>query len=77
MRPKREGVCDQCGGELYQRDDDKPETVGARLKVYYTQTAPLIDYYTRSGLVHELEGEAGLDRTTRQALDTIRKLTAK
>jgi len=50
--------------------------VAARLKVYYAQTAPLIEYYTRARLVHELEGEAGLDTTTRQALDTIRRLGA-
>ena len=48
MPPKIEGKCDKCGGELYQRDDDKPETIRQRLKVYYAQTADLIKYYRRA-----------------------------
>lgn len=76
MKPQTEGVCDKCGGELYQRDDDKPETVSARLQVYYHQTAPLIEYYTQAGLVHELDGEVDLSIVTRNALDQIRKLAA-
>jgi adenylate kinase len=76
MRPQREGICDKCGGPLYQRDDDRPETVGARLKVYHTQTAPLIDHYKRAGLVHEVAGDAGLEDMNRQVLDAIRRLTA-
>ena len=46
LRPKREGVCDVCGGELYQREDDKPEVVRERLRVYEVQTQPLISYYS-------------------------------
>ena len=49
--PKPEGVCDACGGELYQRDDDSEETVRKRLEVYHTQTEPIIDYYKAQGLV--------------------------
>lgn len=49
--PKVEGVCDRCGGELYQRDDDKPEAVKERLIVYHEKTAPLIDYYTKQGVL--------------------------
>lgn len=45
LKPKVEGVCDKCGGELYQRDDDKPEVVKERFKVYQKQTQPLLDYY--------------------------------
>ncbi|MBN2505178.1 MAG: adenylate kinase [Verrucomicrobia bacterium] len=74
MRPRKEGICDKCGGELYQRDDDKPETVGARLKVYHTQTAPLIEHYTRAGLVHEVAADGPLDAMVRQVLDTLRSL---
>ena len=51
--PAKEGVCDACGGELYQRDDDKPKTVRARLEVYHQQTAPLIDYYRQADLVRQ------------------------
>ncbi len=59
--PAEEGVCDECGGELYQRDDDQPETVRARLKVYHEQTAPLIDYYRQAGLLVEVDGEGDIE----------------
>ena len=52
---KVEGVCDACGGELILRDDDKPETVEQRLRVYHEQTQPLIDYYTKEGILKEVE----------------------
>jgi len=54
--PKKEGICDKCGGELYQRDDDKEETIKARLDVYQRQTAPLIEYYQRAGVLRPVEG---------------------
>ena len=53
--PKEEGVCDKCGGELYQRDDDNEESVKNRLEVYHSQTQPLIDYYDRKGLLHTVD----------------------
>jgi adenylate kinase len=59
--PKKEGVCDRCGGELYQRQDDKEETVAHRLKVYEQQTAPLVDYYRRRGLLREIDGVGAID----------------
>ncbi len=59
--PKVWGKCDKCGGELYQRPDDIVETVKKRLQVYFTQTAPLIDYYTRSGKLIEIDGEGSID----------------
>ena len=59
--PAKEGVCDVCGGELYQRDDDKPETVQARLQVYHNQTAPLIDYYRQAGLLKEVDGVGDME----------------
>ena len=55
MPPKVAGKCDKCGGELYQRDDDKPETIRQRLKVYYAQTADLIEYYRKRGLLKEVD----------------------
>jgi adenylate kinase len=54
IKPKQEGVCDSCGGELYQRDDDKPEAIKQRLIVYEEQTAPLIGYYTEKGMLKEI-----------------------
>ncbi len=59
--PAKQGVCDVCGGELYQRDDDKPETVLARLHVYHNQTAPLIDYYRQAGLLKEVDGGGDME----------------
>ena len=58
---KVEGVCDACGGELILRDDDKPETVQQRLSVYHEQTQPLIDYYTKEGILKVVDGTVDLD----------------
>ncbi len=57
---KVEGVCDACGGELTLRDDDKPEVVADRLKVYHEQTQPLIDYYNKEGILKEVDGTVDL-----------------
>ena len=54
--PKKEGICDKCGSELVLRDDDKPETVKNRLNVYHEQTQPLIDFYTRKGVLKTVDG---------------------
>ena len=54
--PKQEGICDTCGSELVQRDDDKPETVKNRLSVYHEQTQPLIDYYTKKNILKTVDG---------------------
>lgn len=59
--PRVWGKCDQCGGELYQRPDDTEKTVKERLKVYFAQTAPLIDYYTRADKLLEVDGEGSLN----------------
>jgi len=53
---KKEGVCDNCGGKLYQRDDDTVETVEKRIEVYHKQTEPLIDYYNKKGLILNVDG---------------------
>lgn len=57
LRPKAEGVCDRCGGELYQRDDDKPETVKQRLDVYFRSTAPLVQYYQAKGILKQVNAD--------------------
>ncbi|MDY7079105.1 MAG: adenylate kinase [Chloroflexota bacterium] len=59
--PQQPGVCDKDGGELYQRDDDKPDTVRQRLKVYWKQTSPLIDHYRRQGVLVEVNGDQPID----------------
>lgn len=59
--PKREGVCDQDGSRLIQRDDDKPEVIRNRLDVYHKQTEPLVDYYDRKGLMRRIDGTRSPD----------------
>ncbi len=59
--PKKEGICDNCGGELELRKDDAPETVKKRLDVYHEQTAPLIEYYEKEGILHVIDGAIGLE----------------
>lgn len=59
---KKEGVCDNCGGDLELRDDDAPETVKKRLNVYHEQTAPLIDYYKNEGILRVVDGTTGLEQ---------------
>jgi adenylate kinase len=59
--PRVEGVCDVCSGELYQRDDDSPDTVRTRLYTYYKETGPLIGYYYAKDLLIEVNGEQGID----------------
>ena len=54
--PKKEGICDKCGSELVQREDDKPETVQNRLSVYHEQTQPLIDYYDKKNILKTVDG---------------------
>lgn len=54
--PKKEGICDRCGAELVLRDDDQPETVKNRLKVYHDQTQPLIEYYTKKSILKTVDG---------------------
>lgn len=54
--PKQEGICDRCGKELVLRDDDKPETVKNRLEIYHEQTQPLIDFYTKKGVLKTVDG---------------------
>ncbi len=58
---KKEGVCDKCGGELYQRDDDKEETIKNRLDIYEKATAPLIEYYGNKGVLKSVEGVGSID----------------
>ena len=59
--PARPGVCDRCGGQLYQRDDDSEATARHRLDVYARQTAPLLDYYRGRGLLASIQGEGPVD----------------
>ena len=60
--PKKDGICDVCGSELVLRDDDKPETVKNRLKVYHDQTQPLIEYYTKQNVLHSVDGTQDVNK---------------
>lgn len=63
--PKKDGICDECGQRLIQRDDDKPETVQKRLDVYHAQTQPLIDYYKEKNILHSVDGTQEMDHVFR------------
>ena len=63
--PKREGVCDKCGGQLYQRVDDREDVIRNRLKVYYERTRPLIEYYRGRGLLVDVDGNGGIEEVWR------------
>ena len=71
--PKKPGVCDLDGSELYQRDDDKAETVTRRIQVYFAQTAPLIAYYRERGLLSEIDGARPIEKVTADLLAVLGK----
>lgn len=68
---KVEGVCDRCQGELILRDDDKPETVKKRLDVYHDQTQPLIDYYTKAGILLEVDGTQEINSVFQSVIELL------
>jgi adenylate kinase len=72
--PKHEGVCDQDGARLIQRDDDREETIRRRLEVYHSQTEPLIDYYDRAGLLRRFDGTRGAEEVHAHIRATVATL---
>lgn len=72
--PREMQTCDLCGGELYQRDDDQPETIKERVDVYHQQTAPLIKYYLAADLLHEIDGNIEIDQVTEILITVISSL---
>ncbi|MFJ7908310.1 MULTISPECIES: adenylate kinase [unclassified Kitasatospora] len=71
--PKVEGVCDECGGELYQRSDDTEEKVRTRLEVYHTETEPIIDYYVQQGLVATISALGKVDEVTARSIEALKQ----
>lgn len=71
--PKKNGVCDKCGGELYQRDDDKEETIRKRLEVYEAQTAPVIGYYREKGILKSVPGTGSIDDIFNKIISILEK----
>jgi adenylate kinase len=69
--PKKEGICDECGSELFQRADDNAETMKNRLSVYEASTKPLIDYYKKAGLYTEVDGRQAIDKVTADLIKVL------
>lgn len=72
--PRVAGHCDKDNAELYQRNDDKPETIRRRLQVYHTQTKPLIDYYHAAGVLKEVDGEKGIEQVQSDLVKAVENL---
>ncbi|HEY9388966.1 MAG TPA: adenylate kinase [Mycobacteriales bacterium] len=71
--PAQAGSCDHCGGELFQRDDDRPETIRHRLEVYTAQTAPLVSYYAEKGILVGIDATGPVDDVTERAIDALHR----
>jgi adenylate kinase len=71
--PARPGICDVCGGELFQRDDDREETIRHRLEVYQQQTAPLVSYYADEGILLGIDATGPVEEVTERALAALRR----
>lgn len=69
--PKTEGICDRCGKELVLRDDDKPETVKKRLDVYHEQTQPLIEFYTKKGVLNTVDGTIDMNDVFKEIVSIL------
>jgi len=72
--PKVAGRCDKCGGELYQRTDDTEATVRERLKVYFAQTTPVLDYYRQKSKLIEVNGDANIEKVTTDVINALNRL---
>lgn len=72
MPPKKQGICDKCGSELYQRKDDSVETIKTRLEVYNSQTKELIDYYKEKGILKEVSGDLEADKVYKELLEILK-----
>lgn len=68
-KPEKEGVCDECGGDLYRREDDEPEVIRDRYSTFIEETSPLIDYYEEKGLLAKVDGE----KSPEEVFDSVRK----
>jgi adenylate kinase len=71
--PSQPGICDDCGGELFQRDDDREETIRHRLEVYQQQTSPLISFYADEGILLGIDATGPVDEITDRALNALRR----
>lgn len=74
--PRQPGVCDVCGGSLFQREDDRPETQRHRIEVYLEQTAPLIEFYRKRGVLSEVNGEREIAEVQEEIRDAVTRVRA-
>jgi len=74
LPPKKEGICDKCGTKLIQRKDDNPATVKERFRVYYEETAPLVEYYAKKKLLHKVDASPAPERVEKSVLELVKKL---
>ncbi|MCD7778777.1 MAG: adenylate kinase [Clostridiales bacterium] len=72
--PKAEGVCDVCGGKLITRSDDNAETVKHRLDVYHSQTAPVIDFYSKKGIVLKIDGSQAIEEVSKELIELLKNI---
>lgn len=72
MKPKKDGICDRCGGELYQRDDDKVETIRKRLKVYQEETKDLIEFYRKKNILFTINAEGKPEETFKKIVKSVK-----
>lgn len=73
--PQKDGICDKCGGELYQRDDDKEETIKNRLEVYRAQTEPLVEYYKEKNVLFKINGENSVDAVNKEINEILNRFS--
>lgn len=71
--PKKKGVCDKCNGELYQREDDRPEAIKKRLEIYHKETKPLIDYYRKKGILATIDGDQEVEKIFEDVEEVLEK----
>ncbi|TVR75735.1 MAG: adenylate kinase [Sphaerobacteraceae bacterium] len=71
--PNKEGICDKCGGELFQRSDDTPEAVEKRLGIYYEQTEPILDHYREQGVLVAIDGNRDIDTVAQDILSSLKE----
>ena len=74
LKPKKEGICDHCEGELYVRDDDKDETIKERLKVYHDQTAPLVEHYQNKDILHAIDANTDISSPDCNVIEECEKI---
>ena len=72
--PKKDGVCDECGSPLITREDDNPETILSRLKVYHEKTAPLKEFFEKEGILKKIPGKDTIEETTEEVMEALKSL---